>query len=267
MGTVVKCTLRGIPEQIRKIPADLPIVQIDQSEPLDTRRIDQVATARERIHFREGRGVPTPIVAGGDGTDADLQRGIDGVDQGRFPYAGVARKQRNFPGKPLLEGIYTDVLCCDRFDQLVSGRPVDLNEAFFLFDLLVGGVEVAFVEQQRYGDVVRFRRNQKPVDEFAVGGTRLQLCDKKCVINVWCYDVRLLGEVRSPADDVVASGKDIRDDPCLLLLEFVADPVADHDRIGRPFALQPKVPADAAGDRFVRRVVAQGVPTTCTFDN
>ena len=73
MGAVVKCTLWGIPEQIRKISAYLPIVQIDQSKPLDPRGVDQVATARERIHLGEGRGVPSPVVAGRNGADADLQ--------------------------------------------------------------------------------------------------------------------------------------------------------------------------------------------------
>ena len=103
----------------------LGIVDVDQPETLDARRVDHCAAFGQRVHRRKGRRVPSLVVAFGDFARTDVQRGVDGADERRFSDARIARNEGRTP-----------------FEQLVyrTDTFARVQSLFNIFDMIITSI-------------------------------------------------------------------------------------------------------------------------------
>ena len=123
----------------------------------------------------------------------------------------------------------------------------------------------AYGQQNRDGYAVGLAGYQEAVDELRSRHGREQRHDQQRPVEVGGDDVRLFGEVRGPANDVVAARQYFADDSGVLFVPFANDPVAHDYGIGRTYAFQTQASPDTALDRFPG-VRADVVPAACRTD-
>ena len=228
------------------------VVDVDQPEALDAGRVDHRPAAGQRIHRREGRRVAPLVMALGDFARADVERRVDCPDERRLAHARVARDERAAPRQQLPDALHPRAIGRRDLQHLVT-RPF-VNGAERRNGLRV--LQVDLREQDHDRDLVGLARHEEAVDEL---GRRLGLAQRhheQRAVDVRRDDVRLLREVRRPADDIVAPRHDVHDDMVAVLILLAAHLVAHDHRIGRPHPLQAQAAPDAAAHRFA---VAQDV--------
>ena len=240
MGTVAVTAMGRLPENFGEIMPDFFGFHVEGAEALDARRVDEVAGSAYGIHFGESGGVHALVVYGRDFARAGSGVGQDGVDESRLAYARIARKEGDASFKLLLQ----------RVNALAGeGR-------YFVAGIADGGVEVyqcvqvaqvvfligiRFVEYKMYGDAVGFGRGEETVDE---GGRRFGIVDgnyQHALVEVGRQDVRLLGQVRGTADDVVLAVFYLADEGGACRVENDLHAVAHGYGIGAAYAFQAKI--------------------------
>ena len=160
------------------------------TESFDSRSVYQVSVFAYFVHFGKGCGMGTFVVVFRDFTGTDVEVRMYGIDEGRLSYAGVARKQGNLVVEQLAEFVNARVVECRNTIARIADVGIEIDECVKIMQL-VFIVTVGLVEDNAYGDVIRFGSSQKAVYEY---GRRLGIVDgdnQKALVQIGCNDMRL----------------------------------------------------------------------------
>ena len=187
-------------------------------------------------------------MAFGDIARADVEPRLDGSGQGRFPHSGVAGQQGRVSLQQFPHGLDAGAVERRKLEDGVPGAFIGGFECGYGFGILCR--QVGFGQQNRDGYAVGLAGYQEAVDELRSRHGREQRHDQQRPVEVGGDDVRLFGEVRGPANDVVAARHYFADDSGVLFVPFADDPVAHDYGVGRTYAFQTQASPDTALDRF-----------------
>ena len=240
VGAVPIAAVGRLAEDFGKVVAYFFRLHVEGAETFDARRVDEVAVPVYGVHFREGGGVHAFVVYRRYFARAGVGVGQDGVDEGRLAYARIARKEGDASLELLLQCV--NALACEG-RYLVAGvadggvevyQCVQVAQVVFL-------IGIRFVEYKVYGDAVGFGRGEETVDE---GGRRFGIVDgnyQHALVEVGCQDMRLLGQVRGTADDVVLAVFYLADEGGACGVENDVHAVAHGYGIGAAYAFQAEI--------------------------
>lgn len=156
------------------------------------RCVDDVAVARYGKHFREGSGVHTFIVVGGDFAGFDVQLRQNGVDEGGFSYSGVSGEEGYSSFEFFLYrvdafagfGRYLEARVAD--GGIKADKPVQIAKLIFV-------VGVCFIEYDVDRDAVCFGRGKEAVYECSGRFRIIHRYHQHALVEVGSEDMGLFG--------------------------------------------------------------------------
>ena len=194
----------------------------------------------------------------GELSDAEVEAGAEGVEEGALADARVAAEEDGAAGDEVAEAV--EAAACEGGDleDGVADGAVEADEFLLGFAELGVDEEVALVEDDGGGDMVGLGGDQQAVDEAGGGAGQAEGGDDAEAVDVGGDDVGLLAEFGGAAHDVVAAVGHVVDDASAVGLALEADAVAHGHGVGLLVAAQTVVAAQTAVDGFSGQWVVGG---------
>ena len=264
VGAVAETAVVREVEYLLEIACQFFRLDVECSEPLYSRRVNDISAARQFEHLAESGGVHAGVVCVADFRCAQVHAGQYAVYQCRLAYAAVAAQHGNLVFEQIAQAVDT-AACGRRYGPALVSYVVVERHHQLLIPQFVVGQYVAFVEHQHHRYAVCLGRGEKAVNESG-GGLRLVHRDhEKCHVHVGCDDVALLRQVWRFAYDVVPAVVYRRDKGRAFRICHYVNPVAHGHRVGAADAFQSEVSFYLAV--YQPSVVClYCVPTACVLD-
>ena len=122
-------------------------------------------------------------------------------------------------------------------------------------------ITVYFVEDQLHRHTIGLGCSKKAVDKNGGSNRIVDRHDQHCLIYICGNDMRLFGEVRSAADDIILPFFDPGDEGGPFGIDIYVDPVSNRNWIGGTYIFQAKISFDLTF--YIAPVIGTyGIPAT-----
>ena len=183
------------------------------------------------------------------------------VDKRRFAHTTIATEQRDLALHQRTQVVNTLTCLGRHLATLIANGLIEVDHSLLIASQVIVQ-QVGLVEDQHHWHTISLGRSQETVDECCTGLGIDHRDHQECLVHVGSYDMALLREVDTLANDVVAAILDSHNPSFLVNLH----PVAHSHGIGGADAFQAEVTLYLTVKQLVI-VRTNGVPTACILND
>ena len=187
------------------------------------------------------------------------------LDECRFPYSGMSRKEGYASFEFFLDSVDAFPFSGRNLETRIADGGVKVDQAVQIVQFLFI-VGIHFVEYNLDGNTVCLGRGEKTVYKGSGGLGIVHRHYEHALVEVGSKNVRLLGKVGGAADDVILPVLYLADKGRTFLVQYDVHIIAYSHGISASYAFQPEVPFDFTFN-LPSVVSPYQVPTSGVFYN